>query len=271
VPLVTGLWLSYSRGALAAFVVGLLALAALALTKAQLRAIGIAVVTGVPAAVVADKLSGVRALEGARTRDGAVMLAVLVALCALAACAVWFSARLDPSPLTTPRWARIATAVAVVVAAAGVVAFAARDSGHSAAAGASAQRLKSLESNRYDYWKVAIEDGFAKHPVKGTGAGGFAVIWLQHRDVSERAKVAHSLYVETLAELGLPGFAVLLMFVAGVALVARQPGPAAALVAFATHSALDWDWQMPAVTLVALVLAGSCIAAAEAAAEARPT
>ena len=148
--------------------------------------------------------------------------------------------------------------------AAGVVALAARDSGHSAASGASAQRLRSLESNRYDYWKVALEDGFAKHPLKGTGAGGFAVIWLQHRDVPERAKVAHSLYVETLAELGLPGFAFLMMFVVGVALAARRPGPAVALIAFGTHSALDWDWQMPALTLVALVLAGACIAEAEA-------
>jgi hypothetical protein len=27
-------------------------------------------------------------------------------------------------------------------------------------------------------------------------------------------------------------------------------------VAYAAHAPLDWDWQMPAVTLVALVLAG---------------
>jgi hypothetical protein len=29
------------------------------------------------------------------------------------------------------------------------------------------------------------------------------------------------------------------------------------------HAPLDWDWQMPAVTLVALVLAGSLVALTE--------
>ena len=30
----------------------------------------------------------------------------------------------------------------------------------------------------------------------------------------------------------------------------------AALIVYLVHAPLDWDWQMPAVTLVALVLAG---------------
>jgi hypothetical protein len=262
--LAAGVWLSYSRGALAALAVGLLALAALSLTRAQLRAIMLALVTGVPAALVADSLDGVRALQGARERDGLVMLAVLVVLSGAAAIATRLLARRPAGPVTLPRWGRVAIGACIVAAGAGVIAVAARDRGHPAASGASAQRLRSLESNRYDYWKVALSDGFAKDPLKGTGAGGFAVIWLEHREVPERAKVAHSLYVETLAELGIAGFALLAMFVGGVTMVARQqPGPAAALVAFATHSAIDWDWQMPAVTLVALVLAGHAIAAAE--------
>ena len=37
----------------------------------------------------------------------------------------------------------------------------------------------------------------------------------------------------------------------------------AALVVWAVHSAVDWDWEMPALTLIALVLAGSLIAGAE--------
>jgi hypothetical protein len=32
-------------------------------------------------------------------------------------------------------------------------------------------------------------------------------------------------------------------------------------VAYAAHAPLDWDWQMPAVTLVALILAGLVLAA----------
>jgi hypothetical protein len=33
-------------------------------------------------------------------------------------------------------------------------------------------------------------------------------------------------------------------------------GPAAALVAFALHAGIDWDWELPALTLVAMTLAG---------------
>ena len=38
----------------------------------------------------------------------------------------------------------------------------------------------------------------------------------------------------------------------------KQPkaaGAIAALAVYATHAGLDWDWEMPALTLVALVLA----------------
>jgi O-antigen ligase len=250
-------------------------LAALARTRAQVIAIVVTVMAGVPAAIAADGFDGVRALQGsasARESDGLAMLAILLALAAAAAVATWLSARLAPRPITLPRWAPVAIALGVVAVAAGIVLIAARDRGHPAASGASAQRLQSVESSRYDYWKVALEHGFKPHPVEGIGAGGFAVIWLEFRDVPERAKVAHSLYVETLAELGIVGFAFLALFLAGVALAAaralrvdpaRAAGPAAALVVWATHSAIDWDWQMPALTLVALVLAGMLVAVSE--------
>jgi len=61
---------------------------------------------------------------------------------------------------------------------------------------------------------------------------------------------------------------------AGLALGARRAhrrapplavGAIAGLVCYAAHAPLDWDWQMPAVTLVAIVLAGVVIAQAEAA------
>jgi hypothetical protein len=277
VPLAVGVWLSYSRGALAALAVGLLALAALARTRAQLVAIAVTVVAGVPAAVAADSFNGVRALQGslsAREGDGVIMLAILLALAAAAVAATWWAAQLRPRPIALPRWAPAALTVTVVAVGAAVVLLAARDRGHAAASGASAQRLQSVESNRYDYWGVALDHGFAAHPLKGTGAGGFAVIWLQYRHVPERAKVAHSLYVETLAELGIVGFAFLLIFLVGVGMAAarawriapaRAAGPTAALVVWVTHSAVDWDWEMPALTLVAMVLAGMLVATGEAA------
>jgi O-antigen ligase len=154
----------------------------------------------------------------------------------------------------------------------GLVAYAASDKGRPPATGANPARLGSLESNRYAYWGVAIRDGFAKRPLNGLGAGGFSVAWLQHRSIRERTRVAHSLYIETLAELGLVGFALLAVFYGGIAASGRRAyradplfaaGPAAALVTYAAHAAVDWDWEMPALTLVAIALAGLLIAAAD--------
>src|SRR5205807_5208001 len=76
--------------------------------------------------------------------------------------------------------------------------------------------------------------------------------------------------LQTLAELGLVGLVLLLVFMAGVALGAvralRTGAPpvaaVAALVTYLIHSPLDWDWQMPAVTLVAILLAGKLLAVA---------
>jgi len=39
-------------------------------------------------------------------------------------------------------------------------------------------------------------------------------------------------------------------------------GALGALVVYTAHAPLDWDWQMPAVTLVAVVLAGMILGSA---------
>jgi O-antigen ligase len=106
------------------------------------------------------------------------------------------------------------------------------------------------------------------------------VEWLRWRSVAEGAQDAHSLELQTLAELGVVGAALLLSVLAGIALAARRSlraatatapaataGLIAALVTYLAHSPLDWDWQMPAVTLIATALAGAVIAAAEPAAD----
>jgi O-antigen ligase len=76
---------------------------------------------------------------------------------------------------------------------------------------------------------------------------------------------AHSLYLETAAELGLVGLALLLALAGSVAVAARRAAPAAAgpvavLAAYGLHAGVDWDWELPALTLVALVLAGLVLA-----------
>jgi hypothetical protein len=284
VPLAAGVWLSFSRGALAALGIGLLALIALAPNRPQLRAAAAIVCTGVAAAAVVDAFPGVQGLEGSladRKSEGAIALVALVALCAVAAFVAWWLARAEQSGrvavsyLELPRRAPAVTAAVIAVLAIGTVALAARDRGRPAATeGASAARLKSIESNRYAYWRVALRHGFAAEPVRGLGAGGFQVIWLKHRDVPEGTRFAHSLYVGTLADLGAVGFGLLMLFLGGVAAAAVQAhrldrvpaaGPIAVVVVWALHSGVDWDWELPAVTLFALVSAGLLIARADAA------
>src|SRR5919108_608225 len=83
VPLGMGCYLSFSRGALAALAAGLLTVVVLAHTWAQLRAALTVAAAGAAGALAAAASPAVRALEGsmaAREREGAIVLAVAVAL-----------------------------------------------------------------------------------------------------------------------------------------------------------------------------------------------
>ena len=124
--------------------------------------------------------------------------------------------------------------------------------------------MATLDTNRDALWGVAL-DAFAEHPVTGVGTSSFAVEWLRERDEVDRALDAHSLYVETLSELGIVGALLLAAFLAavgaGIARAARRaredPLVAAAtgaVVAFFVHAAFDWDWESPALAITALVL-----------------
>ena len=128
-----------------------------------------------------------------------------------------------------------------------------------------------MDSNRYRYWEEAGST-FAEHPLIGIGSGGFQVEWLKIYKRFDASGDAHSLYLETAAELGVVGVAFLLLFLGGVgaavlALYRIDPraaaGLAAGLAAWAFHAGLDWDWEMPAVTLPALLLAAAAIAWSE--------
>jgi hypothetical protein len=281
-PLGMGLYLTYSRGALAAAATGLLVLVAIAPQRSQLRALAIAVAGAGLGAAAAAPFPVVASLgSGSRGGQGAAALALLAVVSLAAAVAqrrfalLEGAERLSVAPLRL-RGLRVVAAVgACAVLALFVVATAGgerRGAGRTAATGATPTRLTSLQSHRYAYWNVAL-GAFADHPLNGLGSGGFAVRWLQKRKFSEAVLDAHSLYLETAAELGLPGLAALAALFAGLALAARRAlrrdaalaaGLIAGVVAWASQSAVDWLWEMPAVTLIALVLAGALVAAAEA-------
>jgi hypothetical protein len=276
--LAVGVYLTFSRGALAACAAGLVVLLALAPTYTQLRAVAIAVEAGALGCFVAAVFPAVRTLSGAHPAlQGAVVLVVLLGVMALAAglqgwaCAVESAGTTRLGRLPLPRrhgWVAAALVAAMLVVPVAIATGQDAPSTNDPRFGTSTSRLASADSPRYEYWRVALRS-FAHHPIKGVGAGGFAVQWLRERPVARPARDAHSLPIETLAELGLIGAAALALLAGGVAAAARRTlgrdpalvaGPAAALTTYAFHASIDWDWEMPALTLVAVSLAGLLLA-----------
>jgi hypothetical protein len=280
VPLGAGVYLSFSRGAIVAAIAGLAVLALLARDRAQVRASVAAGVFGVVGATATAPFGAVRALEGGdRAGQGVAALVLLAAAAGLAAAvAAWLSRRPERGR-PAPAWLRPAAAAATVAIALAPYVVAVADGGgeREARFGATTSRLSDVGSHRGDYWAVAL-DVVAEHPLLGAGTGSFGVEWLQRRPIDERVIDAHSLYLETAAELGLLGLLALLAAFAGVVAAARAVlrtdaalavGPAAAVCAWAIHAGLDWDWEMPALTAVAVVLAGLLLGARERAARPR--
>jgi O-antigen ligase len=140
----------------------------------------------------------------------------------------------------------------------------------------------NLQSNRSDVWRVALDDGL-EDPLLGDGGGGFHYSYTRQRDtVQQTAHDAHSIELEVLSELGVPGLLLLLTVLGGAAagaLRARRLGPqSAALAAIAlstgaywlTHTSVDWFWAYPAIAAPVLALLGSGCAAALRTPEPRP-
>jgi O-antigen ligase len=199
------------------------------------------------------------------------VFALLALIIVLAAAVHWLLGRREVSePLRLPRRAPWIAVAAICAGLALAIAAGAKE-GTNQRLSSGASRFVSFQSNRYAYWDVALR-AFSSQPLHGVGAGGWSVWWLRYRTINDFAHDAHSLPLQTLAELGLVGVVLLGAFVTGVALAARDAhglapaaaaGPIAALVTYAAHAPLDWDWQMPAVTIVAVVLAGELLALAE--------
>ncbi len=129
----------------------------------------------------------------------------------------------------------------------------------------------SAGQGRWQYWEVAA-DAYHDQPTTGIGAGSFEFYWARHASIGGSITDAHSLYVQTLAETGWIGLALLLGLVAltvlgGAARALRTKqgtervllaGATAAVTVFWLQAAIEWTWQI-AVMPVALLFCTAVI------------
>jgi O-antigen ligase len=284
VVLAPTLYFTYGRGAWLGLAAGVAALLAAERDRLDVLVRGLALAAAPAVAVLlASRTAALSADPGsvaAATHDGRRLAVAIVFLAVVAA---FVPAAVDRfRPGATRRWVLVGLALlAIAVAAAALVraggpASAARRAYHAFNAPAplvgqnASSRLFSLSgSNRSDYWRVAWRE-WTDHPLLGGGAGSFQRSWLRHRRADLPVRDAHSLYLETLAELGPLGLALLLCALAvpllAVRAARRNPLAAAALgayVAYLAHAGIDWDWEMPAVTVAALACGVALLLAAQ--------
>jgi O-antigen ligase len=287
----TTLFLTFSRGAIAALVVGLVAFLVVGRSRALVSALFAIVPPATVALLVTYRANALDSLHP--TTPAAVIqghrVAIVVALAALAAAII----RLAVSPLETRlerarppftpfrRLRRGASAAAlaallVTAIAAGALAWISKETrlftkGSAAPAGDLRARLTSVSSDgRTVLWHAALK-GFVSEPVHGTGAGTYEFVFYRYRHSASSPVVnAHNLYLETLSDLGVIG----LLLLAGtlvtilVTLALRARGEHrviyAALfsagLAWAVHAGVDWDWQMPVVTAWVFAAGGAALA-----------
>jgi UDP-GlcNAc:undecaprenyl-phosphate/decaprenyl-phosphate GlcNAc-1-phosphate transferase len=130
-----------------------------------------------------------------------------------------------------------------------------------------ASRLLSGAGNRYDYWQIA-GNVWQADPVLGVGAGNYDQEYFLRRSTVEDVRQPHSLGLQALSELGIPGLALTLLFLAGVVAgalrwraAARASRTERALLvaglgtfsAWAVHTQVDWIHLLPGITAIALM------------------
>jgi O-antigen ligase/polysaccharide polymerase Wzy-like membrane protein len=134
--------------------------------------------------------------------------------------------------------------------------------------------ISSNSGNRWVWWKEAA-GAWADKPLHGWGAGSFTVTHKMYRDVELGVTQPHNMPLQFLAETGIVGTLLVsgaigfLLFCALDRLRAmprgreRDLGVAlfAGAVAWLVHGLVDWDWDIPGVTVPVLLFLGVLAAA----------
>jgi O-antigen ligase len=282
VPALAGtVYLTSSRGGTLA--AALAALVFLCLSGRPWRAWSAALVAGAGSAVTVAVLQARSELvndpfQSELAADQGRTAALVILLVCLAAGAIWaVSSRLEVRPPAVPRALRyVAAAVLIALVGAGIAAADPQER---------LERFKQLPpelneasveehlfsgsgNGRWQLWGVAVDD-FERDPLLGRGASTYEASWAQNGTLQLFVRDAHSLYLETLGELGSIGLvllagALVAIFAVGARrlLVALPPQRAAGaallgvLAAYAFEAGFDWMWELTAVSAVAFLAAG---------------
>ena len=275
------LYLTSSRGGWVAAAIAIVVL--MALTSRRWATAGALLIGGAASAgAVAVLLSRDELVDSPLTSSvaesqGRSAALLIAGLCAVAGVGYALLASVVPAPPRASRAAATVFAAALVL-----LAFAAAVASHPVRhyenfkeippelTGASVQEhLFSTSGNgRWQWWTSAVDE-WQTRPIEGRGAGSYEAWWAEHASIPAFVRDAHSLYLETLGELGLVGLALLLAFfvsclVAGARrLAGRTEGERAAVAAllalvgaFLFEAGIDWMWELTVVSVVAILALG---------------
>jgi O-Antigen ligase len=288
--------LSQSRGSLYATPVMLVLVFALIPGRIRTFAVLVPVALGVAAAAPAVLAVGDHLRNGAVTETAvhhatAAMFAAAVGVGAAVALGAALETHNRFSTAARTRIARgvrvLALATLLAVVAGGLVAagnpvtrirsgWHSFKSGYGANSTSGDRLLSGLGSNRYDFYRVAIDE-FLAHPLAGIGADNFQQQYLAHGRSEETPRYPHSVELRTLTQTGVLG-ALLAVVGLGAALLAgaralKSPDPlersvaGAALAGFAywtVHGSFDWFWEFAGLGAPAFALLGLACALAPA-------
>jgi hypothetical protein len=286
------IFFTVSRGGTGAAIVALAVF--LALTSDRLPKLLTLLVAGSGSAILIGAATQRDALENgllssAAHHQGNEMLAMTIVVC-VGVALVQAGISLALAHDMRPGWSRLsqrqsAGILAVALAAVLLVAVAVDAPGRASQAwtdfktpggpgGSGTSRLASFSGNqRYQYWSSAAEENRTK-PLSGTGSGTFEYWWAQEGDGKGFVRDTHSLYLQTLGELGIVGLVLIGAFLLAVLIggthrilrASRRGRPQlaadlAGCVAFCVSATFDWVWQI-AVAPIALLLLSSVLVTA---------
>ena len=275
------LYLTSSRGGWVAAAIAIVVL--MALTSRRWATAGALLIGGAASAgAVAVLLSRDELVDSPLTSSvaesqGRSAALLIAGLCAAAGVAYAVLASVVPAPPRASRAAATVFAAALVL-----LAFAAAVASHPVRhyenfkeippelTGASVQEhLFSTSGNgRWQWWTSAVDE-WQTRPIEGRGAGSYEAWWAEHASIPAFVRDAHSLYLETLGELGLVGLVLLLAFFVSCLipgarrLAGRTEGDRAAVAAllalvgaFLFEAGIDWMWELTVVSVVAILALG---------------